>query len=137
MNRLPIIFLLGLIVMFELIPSIAVAMKLFSLPTSVSALLSLLVGIQIATAIFAGSSIIMLWKNCRYSKLFTLIIQYIVIAIPLMYISMLILGFYSYYYRLQGMLFLLTFTSGVAAFLAFINIVVMGISLKNIEALKN
>jgi len=137
MNRLPIIFLLGLIVMFELIPSIAVAMELFSLPTSVSALLSLLVGIQIATAIFAGSSIIMLWKNRRYSKLFTLIIQYIVIAIPLMYISILILGFYSYQYRLQGILFLLTFTSGVAAFLAFINIVVMGISLKNIDALKN
>lgn len=128
MNKLPIILLLGLIVMFEFIPSTIVASKIFSLPR-VPILLSVLIGLQVAVAILSVTSIIMLWKDYRHSKVFTLIMQYLIVAIPLIYVSILTVGLYRYEYMFSGMFFLLTFTSGIAAFLAFINIIILGIIL--------
>ena len=88
-----------------------------------------MVGLQVAVTILSVTSIIMLWKDYRHSKVFTLIIQYLTVAIPLIYVSILIVGLYRYEYMFSGMFFLLTFTSGIAAFLAFINIIILGIIL--------
>ncbi len=135
MNTFPVILLLGLIIMFEFIPSVIATIKIFSRP-NVPFLLSFLIGSQISIAILSVTCIFVLWKNHKYSKILTLIVQYLTIGIPLAYISLLSLGLLRYNYIYSGAFFLMTFSSSIAGFLAFVNVIILGIILGR-ESKKN
>ncbi|MCD6562994.1 MAG: hypothetical protein J7K23_03630 [Thermoproteales archaeon] len=128
MKTLPVILLLGLIIMFEFIPSVIATTKIFS-QSNIPFLLGFLIGSQISIAILSATCIFVLWKNYKYSKVFTLIVQYLTIGIPLAYISLLSLGLLRYNYIYSGAFFLMTFSSSIAGFLAFVNVIILGIIL--------